>query len=73
MERSCFRPNFLGLSYEYWRIDEPALVCVTGVELKSLSELTVRFGMRVPYAGTLDEPVIVPHMDRFVLKEEGGI
>ena len=46
---------------------------MTGVELKLLSELTVRFGMRVSYAGTLDEPVIVPHMDRFVLKKEGGI
>lgn len=70
--KKLFPSEFPGLGYEYWRIDEPALICVTDVDLNSLSELTVRFGMRVPYAGTLDEPVVVPHMDQFLLKKGGA-
>ena len=53
--------EFPNLGYEYWRIDDAAQVRVlNGADLERVRDLTVAFGMRVPYTGTWGSCVVAP-------------
>lgn len=53
--------HFGELGYEFWRIDEDAeLRVMNGKACEEVDRLTVRFGMRVPYAGDSAHPVVAP-------------
>ncbi len=61
--------EFSHLAYEYWRIDENAIVRLfTGIELARTREIEVSFGMRVPYTGNWGE-CAVPEFRQVIIPE----
>ena len=53
--------HFPMLAYEYWRIDEDArLKVMNGKSFRQAGRIEVRMGLRVPFAGTWEEPVVSP-------------
>ncbi len=59
--REMMVSHFPMLAYEYWRIDEDAtLRILNGRPAAEVRELTVRFGMRVPFVGTTADPIVAP-------------
>lgn len=53
--------HFPMLAYEYWRIDEDArLNVLNGKSCRQVGRVEVKMDLRVPFAGTWEEPVVTP-------------